>query len=63
MIKNKMNKCMICDSPTPMNKPLSMYVEVFMVIKCNLCGLVVPKEHAIYLASSETYYCKKCATK
>ena len=27
MIKNKMNKCMICDSPTPMNKPL-----------CYVCG-------------------------
>ena len=60
-----MNKCMICGTPTPMNKPLcyvcgSVY-GFFRVIKCNLCDLVVPKDHAVYLASCEIYYCKKCA--
>ena len=34
-----------------------------MVVKCSVCDLVVPKDHAIYLASYEIYYCKKCAKK
>lgn len=32
-----------------------------MKVKCSVCGLIVPKDHAVYLSSCETYYCKKCA--
>ena len=31
-----------------------------MVVKCNLCELVVPKDHAIYISSLDIYFCKKC---
>ena len=34
-----------------------------IMVKCSICGLVIPQDHAIYLASVEIYYCKKCAIK
>lgn len=34
--------------------------ETRMRVKCNLCELVLPKDHAVYITSLNIYFCKKC---
>ena len=34
--------------------------ETKMRVRCNLCELVLPKDHAIYITSLNIYFCKKC---
>lgn len=31
-----------------------------MRVRCNLCELVLPKDHAIYISTLNIYFCKKC---
>ena len=57
------NKCVICKSEAPFNLSYCYDCVNFKVVKCAMCDLVVPRDHAHYIEWVENYYCKKCFKK
>ena len=44
-----MNKCVICKSEAPFNLTYCYDCVNFKVVKCVMCDLVVPRDHAYYI--------------